>query len=529
MAAGASGGTTINRVRLLRGGRDALAARLTVERILAGAAHAPGLPPAAILCVKRLRAPLPGSIRLAPSHGAPRRWTQSVHEAMAALARRAARPARDPIAGDPDAVIFDDRAQMLACLAADWSSGTAGARWWWRALLGGGTDIRTVLREWLVCPEHIAAAVEELAHLAGAARFIRCLSAEDTRLLMQAIVATHDLPQVADAIAPPTARAVPEHAAAGPPEVRTTAGTERALQSDVPRAPWADTAPEACEPQLRPEHELLLGVALTVRRRPVMARSAAFAAATHAWREATAHAAHRDTGSAAPRRVPSPEPTAVAPASTLRVTPPAMPLSAADARVSTAADRAPSHLTEVTSASSRDLPAPRAVAARAARRPLDVHTELGGLFYLLNAAIALGYYGDFTAPSYRNLDVSIWDFVALVGRALVRNDDDDPVWALLAALAGRDVGEAPDRRAVRRVRRLVPTVRARLAAAVGARRRAALVTLVFRHHARVLSTATHLDIVFSLAELPLAIRMSGLDRDPGWIPAADRIVTFHFE
>ena len=32
-----------------------------------------------------------------------------------------------------------------------------------------------------------------------------------------------------------------------------------------------------------------------------------------------------------------------------------------------------------------------------------------------------------------------------------------------------------------------------------------------------------------LAELPIAIRLAGLDRDPGWIPAAGRSVAFHFE
>jgi hypothetical protein len=28
--------------------------------------------------------------------------------------------------------------------------------------------------------------------------------------------------------------------------------------------------------------------------------------------------------------------------------------------------------------------------------------------------------------------------------------------------------------------------------------------------------------------LPLQIRFAGLDRDPGWVPAAGRFITFHF-
>jgi hypothetical protein len=42
-------------------------------------------------------------------------------------------------------------------------------------------------------------------------------------------------------------------------------------------------------------------------------------------------------------------------------------------------------------------------------------------------------------------------------------------------------------------------------------------------------SSARLDIVLSLDELPIEIRLSGLDRTPGWIPAARRFVAFHFE
>jgi hypothetical protein len=42
-------------------------------------------------------------------------------------------------------------------------------------------------------------------------------------------------------------------------------------------------------------------------------------------------------------------------------------------------------------------------------------------------------------------------------------------------------------------------------------------------------TATRVDVVFELKRLPLEVRMAGLDRDPGWVPAAGRFVAFHFE
>jgi hypothetical protein len=53
--------------------------------------------------------------------------------------------------------------------------------------------------------------------------------------------------------------------------------------------------------------------------------------------------------------------------------------------------------------------------------------------------------------------------------------------------------------------------------------------VLLRHRARVLVTPVHVDVVLSLAELPLEIRLAGLDRDPGWIPAAGRDLRFRFE
>lgn len=533
MAIGAAGGTTINRVRLLRAGRDPLAARLSADRILAEAAHAPALPPAAILCVKRLRDPLPGSIRLASAQPAPHRWTQAVDAALSGLARRAVRPARDAIAGEPEAVIFDDRAQMLACLAADWCSGTAAARWWWRALVGDGAEIQAVLRAWRERPEHIAAAIEELTLIGSAARFVRQLSRDDTRLLLDEVLASHGLAQLATAIGIATSQTEAGSHPPGAPPTRAagTVSDERALEAGRPRAPWAHVAPDAHDPMLAPDQELLLGVALTLRRRPVVARSARFAAAARAWRAEANDAVMGHAGDAvvaAPHRTErttSEAPVAVAPGQPSRDPP------ARETRVPTRAHPALSQAFAGPLIPASEAPAPPDDASRAfdGTRQAVVHTEIGGLFYLLNVAIALGYYGDFTAPAHRNLEVSIWDFVTVVGRVLLPDEDADPIWALLAALAGREPDEPPDARASRRIRRLVPAVRARLGAALGTRDRAVLANLVCRHAARILIAPAHLDVIFSLADLPIAIRLSGLDRDPGWIPAADRIVTFHFE
>ena len=221
-----------------------------------------------------------------------------------------------------------------------------------------------------------------------------------------------------------------------------------------------------------------------------------------------------------------------------------------------------------------------------------VHTGYGGLFYLLNVALALGLYGDFTMPRMRGLALSPWDLLAMVGRAWFgAGFTRDPVWPLLAELAGHRVSQAPGRgfvppavdgvvgdwrvdpawlvpwgegaplrrrgtaqrvqgvhaagfvvfdlaragaasppraAAARWLRLLLRYLSARLALALGSADAAGAPALMCRLAAEVHVSATTLDLQFSLDQLPLAVRVAGLDRDPGWIPAAGRSLCFHF-
>jgi hypothetical protein len=252
----------------------------------------------------------------------------------------------------------------------------------------------------------------------------------------------------------------------------------------------------------------------------------------------------------------------------------------------------------------------------AASLPQAIETELGGLFYLLNLATFLGLYGDFTTPQEPGIALSPWDFVTLLGQALIgRPRPRDPVWSLLAGLAGRPPGVRPGagfrapavwrvpgawlkpfahegtwrwsasggtlriihprgfpvtavprsevservqlahelrrlprvlgpsafaahraalppepRRPLSRwVTRLAAYADARLRVALGLGDEDRVAQALFRCRARVLSTHTHLDVVLRLSELPLAVRFAGLDRTPGWMPAAGQFVTFEFE
>lgn len=250
---------------------------------------------------------------------------------------------------------------------------------------------------------------------------------------------------------------------------------------------------------------------------------------------------------------------------------------------------------------------------------IEIETHLGGFFFLINLAQSLNLYGDFTAPAAPGIELNIWDFVTLVGAELVGPQDRaDPIWTLLANLAGRGEAESagqnfepedewrvpPDwlrmfdvarswrwnasrgrlrvlhpegfaildvpltgnargqlrreietygvrpellrraplpkialarsklvrRRGVRRwLGLLMPYARARLRLALGLDSQDDLAAILCRRPARVSATDTHVDVFFGLADLPLQIRFAGLDRDPGWVPAAGRFIAFHFD
>jgi hypothetical protein len=76
------------------------------------------------------------------------------------------------------------------------------------------------------------------------------------------------------------------------------------------------------------------------------------------------------------------------------------------------------------------------------------------------------------------------------------------------------------------IERLACYAQARLALALGGADEVARALALPAH---IYAGDVRLDLVFSLNELPIAVRLAGLDRNPGWVPAAGRDIRFHFE
>jgi hypothetical protein len=89
------------------------------------------------------------------------------------------------------------------------------------------------------------------------------------------------------------------------------------------------------------------------------------------------------------------------------------------------------------------------------------------------------------------------------------------------------VGQARAPRA-RWVAEVAAYLRPRLRLALGLAPGDDLARFLFRHPATVAVSAEAVTVELSLDTLPIEIRVAGLDRDLGWLPAAGRALAFRF-
>lgn len=669
------GKTYVRRLSAVSRERDALALRLRLERALAGADfHPPGLPASAILCVRRL-----SDSGARPTHArgalAFAEWQRSVAAAIERLARHASMPARGPVPANAEAVIFNDRAELLACLAADWCEEAAPARWWWRSLFGGLDVAAALLSVWLGAPEHVPAALNRLSVSGKLIPFAHALGENEARSIQRRVVEKFGLREVAAAL---DSAVVSATRAASP---------DAAARPRPGAAPWRREVPELRGYGLGLEQSCMVGVGLLLLRAPARVRSSPFAESIRRWRLGSAAPASEKPEQARPEVKVSARPEAGAEA------PPAVfsfgheatvrregitykgesddgtflsrqapddeePRVEHEGVVDEASFGVETFVAEEAVSGEGEEPAGlRTVEVGMETRPVlqtrgeegetepesyswktnegesvevfefappppvvqaRIQTRFGGLFYLVNLGLALNLYGDFTTPLRPGIALPLWDFLALLGDRLCGGRvREDAVWGLLAGLSGRHEEEAPgrdfepdevwrlpaewlapfpspcvlswsDARGRLRVRhaegflvidvphgaasdterrlaeelrvygglaefalrrapsvfdedeaeggalerwlgRLLPYVNARLRRALGVGEPGAAARLVCEHEARLCVTETRLDVTFALERLPVEVRLSGLDRDPGWVPAAGRYVAFNYE
>ncbi len=642
----------VSRVIVRGRSRDLLAFRRDLEQGLGSLDwHPQGLPETAILCVRTLADPLAGGWR----HGRPTPvWRATFQDALAQAAKDASHPARETVGANVNAVRFSNQAELLACLARDWLRKDPTMNWWWRSLFPGRSLTEAVDSAWSNSPQHVPEAVYLLRETGFVTAFLSALpKATLTGIAVHAARAfgLEDLQEAAvraaeksqaRAGARETRRARPNEAASPPKEL------EGARDDDewAPWFPWVHV-----EAGLPAAAQSLLVLGVMLRDAPGVIRSLSFLARVRCFcgDETT-------NGGTAEALDPSAGATGASPVSharsgreSWRPVPPEWPapgestshqtghaIGAEILGTTSGRDAEQSRFESPRGQIVRD-PCEFGVSAehRCSQAPLRrvvnsrsdegvllaptfasiCSTELGGVFYLINVALALELYGDFTRPRHSSLPLPLWDFLALLGRALIGAPFmQDDGWNMLAALAGRTVnkppgtwfepplewrmpaswltafpttadwcggidggrmrlrhpagflvldvpcdpnhptagfavecrrfGAAPDRvqwretpddsypqisRVDRWVNWLTPYLSARLGAALNEPDADVVRRLVFHHRAEVRTNSERVAIRFALATHPIALRMAGLDRDPGWVPAAGRTIVFQYD
>jgi hypothetical protein len=636
--------TSILQVRIRLSGGDEASARLHADRILRVTPLTPsGLSPSAVLCVRRIDDPSPRTLRLdAWTIRPPPEWERAATGELDSALRSAARPAQGMVPVTANAVYFADQGEVLACLARDWLAGTAVTRWWWRGLGLATSPPGAVGTAFERSPRYVPRALVLLAEWSWAVPLVQALEPAEAARMALAVGTEFGLPAVVRAARRLQAR----------PALSAVLAVDHRVSRSHAHAPWREVVPEADALGDQPARELLLGTGLAIERMPVTVRSAAFGKAVGVW-VASVVTANSPTRVAQPFAQPNvaavghPSPEATPPAdgttdkhrprivrdgATTQKRAPRLRRSGeramdrhavppgADVRALEPVKPTPPHHDRGVQPGQRSIPADTADVARGSpaidlsAKPIE--TRLGGVFYLLNLALYLGLYGDFTQPEEPGIELDPWDLVNLLAARLGGGDESEPddLWPLLAALAIREQGQRPGRdfhpprewrippewldpfredtwlepwrwssaggrilvehpagfpvldipsqgrpsrrrvaAALRRYGRIVPLrrtalpgpqrdrrplarwltrlgnyARARLAVALSCAPDA-VSDVLFRHDARVVVTPTTVDVAMSLADLPISIRFAGLDRDPGWIPAARRAVRFHFE
>lgn len=559
-----------------------VAARLALQALGADLEDAVprGLPPQALLWLRRLRLQAPEAALLRPAPGAWRQdWIAAGREQLDTALAQAARPALGPVPDSASAVLFADAAEMLACLALAAQRGQLD-RWWWRGLLGRAWP--QWQPAWAARPEAQAAAQRLLARLgqgrpvgtpgeeplpahAAAAPVQPSLRAGDVAVAAQrAPVVTVEVCHGRTQPLPP---ARPGAAFTAPRDGSAVTPREPYAQASVPPSGIEGIETEAASPEARrqPGPRLSNRPADPPARQQPPATPAATSpppagAAAPAWElldestpVAPPQAASQRRRARIPARVASvsmaPEsapPRADAPSSAWREPPPVAPSRSPVGALANARPLAtPAPPEPETSAERIDPPTPvpqrpslppQPAVDTAALWPWPqaLASRQAPLLFIVNALLEDGLYPDFTRPLDRGLPVPPWALLGALARAWRLPGDP-----LQAALQQRCPGWAPSRDMPAApgapagpwpawLAAYARALRRRLCRRMGWRPAAWPQALTLARPARLWLSEAEWVAEFPLDGHDVAWRLAGLDRDPGWLPSAGCSLRFVF-
>lgn len=486
--------------------------RLALERTLGCADLMPsGLPPDGVLLVRHIRQSIPAEARRG-AQGV--MWADAVRERLGQLHKSAAIPRRGRVPADAEAILFADRAELLASLARDLMDATAWRHWWWRALLakwrgdlGPSAATTAMLADEA---ERLPAVMVTLHSWGDAGTVLRSLGRSDLKHLLAVLAEAHGLTVIAGAIQQFERHTVPPDAHAESPLAGDTDDDHSAhYQSDdidrasvssgqrseavragisagddVPQHTLAgDATRDACQhvaeiagtlpSRLSTGAALLLGLSAALTREPWRARDAAFQrAALSQWWLPPVTETHwprdRDAAPASPsltaarmdrgieRAASDPDNERMGAAGNAGDALPSAVVSQGYAQTGAPPSGALARVDE--SPRTEDCETAEA-APRLYGDAEGLVTELGGVLYLVNLMSALELPECFEDDWRLSSGLGPWALLELLARGLMGTPiyryRHDPLWPALARLDGREAGQSiADRLAGRQAYRI---------------------------------------------------------------------------
>lgn len=684
----------VAKLRVRGEGLESVATRLHLERLFGASDFSPvGLPPKAIVCIKKISDPRPRTLRLNHSDWQVSEvWRNAVSKAVESFYRRAFRPISETVPAQAESIIFADNGELLACLAIDWCRGKLTENWWWRGLFPALGYAQTVAKMWLESAEFVPSAFQLLSKKGAAIRFVQKLQPHETKDLLQQIIQRFGLQKIAETLFEPIQKKAEIDV-----EKLAKAGEKKALlrRSDLlifkkHESVFSTLIPEIKMSELSFDQECLLGVSLLLFRSPKIVRSLDFAQRLKTFRiknelgktiaakkfeeifeqnaplERKIKTSQKTTRKAQDKgEIQSVSPKSVkterqlfAEQTDKKAEKPFKQMQIEEKEFVKLTDTLPIEAQKFKETpieaqkfkETKDKPTKisfemaqpeksieklgkketeKGEKSRKIVRPSDMETafqdffeefeteiefnfqtRFGGIFYLLNLGLYLQLYSDFTESLETEIDLNIWDFIALLGLEFLGEEiKTDAVWDFLKTMAEREnddefgqefnqfqdwrmplewletfpknqkwfLGKKGKRLVIRHsegfnvvdvslggdaeaqlkdelevyqkhfseivkaekkdfsqikskkwLKNLAEYLQKRLFQALNRQTLNDLNAILFKRKAMITTSATHLDITFGLADLPIEVRLAGIDRDPGWIPAAGKFVYFHF-
>jgi hypothetical protein len=486
-----------------------------------------GLRPRATLIVRRLALRTPLS-RIGPAD----RFVAGLRDDL----RARLVSARRGQGSDQDDLLFEDDVALEAAIIVAWLDGGPAPSW--THAIGAGAPLARWRRHILSDLQLLSRIIARLVDLTIAERWLDHFDPAELRTITARLLETYG---AAMSIKSTDFRNEVATIVETPANKTAGSGCSKTI---------AEFIPSEARSIIRPDVRLLVAVALTIVRRPTMIALPTFAQALAQLLNKTPqnvvlHQQMKALNSASPRKRPIPE----------RKTPDARPTEQKSRKTPRA--RGADHPVP-------DAPSPPEIITAEPPAPTNIDrrtitTDYGGLFFVLNAFLSLRLYGDFTRPGDGLKGLSPFELMHMLAtRWFGASFKTDPIAALLITLAGLEPGDRPGRlfeppqwavpddwllpwSGVKRpgfplTDHRTPTRQRwinNLSRYLAARLKRALdtpdaVAITCTQPARIVIDGDRINIHFPLADHPIALRFAGLDRDPGWVPAAAHFIEFSF-